>query len=48
MLMIYRQSKVIYYEGDLSKSVNEIPDKDYAGEDDFFKENYDDNPRVNY
>ena len=42
MLMIYRQEKIIMYQGDMTKTVNENRYKDLAENDEFFRENYDD------
>lgn len=42
MLMIYRQEKIIMYQGDMTKTVNEDRYKDLAENDEFFRENYDD------
>ena len=41
MLMIYRQEKIILYQGDMNKTVDEDRYKDAAENDDFFTENYD-------
>ena len=40
-VMLYRQEKIILYQGDMSRTVNNYEDKDYAGNDDFFTQNYD-------
>lgn len=42
MLMIYRQEKIIMYQGDMTKTVNEDRYKNLAENDEFFRENYDD------
>jgi hypothetical protein len=39
-LMLYREEKMILYQGDVSKSKDRIP-ADYKGNDDFFTKNYD-------
>ena len=41
MLMIYRQEKVILYQGDMTKTIDEDKYKDQAENDEFFTENYD-------
>lgn len=41
MVMLYRQEKVIAYQGDMTRVVNDYEDKDYAGNDDFFTQNFD-------
>lgn len=41
MLMLYRQEKIILYQGDMSKTIDEDRYKDAAENDDFFQENYD-------
>ena len=41
MAMIYRQEKIILYQGDMSKTVDEDRYKDAAENDEFFSENYD-------
>lgn len=40
MLMLYREEKMILYQGNLSKSKDVTP-KDYLGNDDFFNRNFD-------
>ena len=42
MLMIYRQEKIIMYQGDMTKTVDEDRYKNLAENDEFFRENYDD------
>ena len=39
-LMLYREEKMILYNGDMTKSQNKTP-SDYKGNDDFFSKNYD-------
>lgn len=41
MVMLYRQEKVIAYQGDMTRVVNDYEDKDYAGNDNFFTQNFD-------
>ena len=41
MLMIYRQEKIILYQGDMNKTIDEDRYKDAAENDEFFTENYD-------
>lgn len=41
MVMLYRQEKIILYQGDMSMAKREISTKDYLGNDDFFTRNYD-------
>ena len=41
MVMLYRQEKIIAYQGDMTRVVNDYEDKDYAGNDDFFTQNFD-------
>lgn len=40
MLMLYREDKMILYNGDVSKSKVEEADKTYLGNDPFFRNNY--------
>ena len=40
MLMLYREEKMIMYQGDMKRS-NKGVEKDYLGNDSFFKNNYD-------
>jgi len=40
-LMIFREQKMIIYQGELDGSKREFIDKNYIGNDDFFKRNYD-------
>jgi hypothetical protein len=40
MVMLYREEKMILYNGDMTKSQNKTP-ADYKGNDDFFAKNYD-------
>ena len=40
MLMLYREEKMIMYQGDMKRS-NKGVEKDYLGNDNFFKNNYD-------
>lgn len=40
MVMLYREEKMILYQGDVSKSKDRTP-ADYKGNDDFFTKNYD-------
>lgn len=42
IVMLYREEKIILYQGDMSRTVRPVEDKDYAGNDDFFTQNYDD------
>lgn len=46
-VMLYRQEKIILYQGDMSRTVNNYEDKDYAGNDDFFTQNYDEKFNIN-
>lgn len=39
-VMLYRQEKIILFQGDMSRAVNNYEDKEYAGNDDFFTQNY--------
>lgn len=39
MVMLYREEKMVLYQGNPSRDVEEIP-KDYTGNDDFFTRNY--------
>ena len=39
MAMLYREEKMVLYQGNPSRNTEEIP-KDYAGNDDFFTRNY--------
>ena len=41
MLMLYREEKVIMYQGDMGKERTESANKNYLGNDDFFSKNYD-------
>ena len=41
MAMIYRQEKIILYQGDMNKTIDEDRYKDEAENDEFFTENYD-------
>jgi hypothetical protein len=41
MLMLYRQEKIILYQGDMNKTIDEERYKDQAENDEFFTENYD-------
>ena len=41
MVMLYRQEKVILYQGNMSASRNEEAGSNYLGNDPFFKRNYD-------
>lgn len=41
-VMLYRQEKIILYQGDMSRTVHDHEDNDYAGNDDFFRQNFDD------
>lgn len=41
MLMLYRQEKIILYQGDMNKTIDEDRYKDSAENDEFFQENYD-------
>ena len=41
MLMLYRQEKIILYQGDMNKTIDEDRYKDAAENDEFFTENYD-------
>lgn len=44
LLMLYRQEFIVLYEGDIQNHAQHdyANDPDYAGNDDFFKRNYDD------
>ena len=39
MVMLYREEKMVLYQGNLSRDSEEIP-KDYLGNDPFFVDNY--------
>ena len=41
MLMLYRQEKIILYQGDMNKTIDEERYKEQAENDEFFTENYD-------
>ena len=41
MLMIYRQEKIILYQGDMNKTIDDSRYDNLAENDEFFKENYD-------
>ena len=41
MVMLYRQEKIILYQGDMNKAIDEDRYKDAAENDEFFIENYD-------
>ena len=41
MVMLYRQEKIILYSGDMTQTINNTSDADYAGNDEFFSDNYD-------
>jgi len=41
MVMLYRQEKVILYQGNMDATVNDEIEAGYLGNDDFFKRNYD-------
>lgn len=41
MLMLYRQEKIILYQGDMNRTIDEERYKDQAENDEFFQENYD-------
>ena len=41
MVMLYRQEKIILYQGDMSAERQEREDATYLGNDSFFKKNYD-------
>ena len=41
MVMLYRQEKIILYQGDMSKTIDEDRYKDESEFDEFFTENYD-------
>lgn len=40
MVMLYRQEKMIMFQGDMSRTINSGYDSSYAGNDDFFNNNY--------
>ncbi len=40
-VMLYREEKMILYQGDMGKLNEEVDDKDYLGNDEFFTTNYD-------
>jgi hypothetical protein len=42
MLMLYREEKMILYNGDIKSGASEKVDINYLGNDPFFKNNYDD------
>jgi hypothetical protein len=41
MVMLYRQEKIILYQGDMSKTRREEKDINYLGNDSFFTDNFD-------
>ena len=41
MLMLYRQEKIIMYQGDMTKTIDTEKYKDLAENDEFFTQNYD-------
>jgi hypothetical protein len=41
MVMLYREEKIILYQGNISAERDERSNSDYLGNDEFFKENYD-------
>jgi hypothetical protein len=41
MLMLYRQEKIILYQGDMSKTIDEDKYRLSPANDEFFTENYD-------
>ena len=41
MVMLYREEKVIIYQGNMSKEREDKAYKNYLGKDDFFSKNYD-------
>lgn len=41
MVMLYRQEKIILYQGNLDRTIEDDSYKDYLGNDDFFSINYD-------
>lgn len=45
MLMLYREEKMILYQGDMSKANQEKVDSDYLGNDDYFSRNFNINQR---
>ena len=45
MLMLYREEKIILYQGDMSKVAEEKIDSDYLGNDDYFSRNFKVNQR---
>ena len=47
MVMLYRQEKVILYQGNMSADRQEQASASYLGNDDFFKRNYDTRMYVN-
>lgn len=40
-VMLYREEKMILYQGDMGRLNEEVEDKDYLGNDEFFTTNYD-------
>ena len=47
LVMLYREEKVVLYQGELNRSKYDY-NKNYIGNDDFFVNNYDNNPYKNY
>lgn len=45
MLMLYREEKIILYQGDMSKAAEEKIESDYLGNDDYFSRNFKVNQR---
>ena len=41
MLMLYRQERIILYQGDMNRTIDEERYKEQAENDEFFTENYD-------
>ena len=41
MVMLYRQEKIIVYQGDMSAAREEKANADYLGNDSFFSRNFD-------
>ena len=41
MLMIYRQDRMVVYQGDVRRTKDLANSSSYLGNDDFFKNNYD-------
>jgi hypothetical protein len=47
MVMLYREEKMILYQGNMSAERDESNNSDYLGNDEFFRKNYDDRMNIN-